>query len=271
MNKELIKKYKAEFDWWVDDGSILYKVNGSNFNERNWLPMTEHNPIWEPNFTYIINDEYVEFRKAQAEGKQLQWQDNYHKVWECGFINKFTLTLNRYRIKPDESKFPYYAREKSSGIVVKFEKRSNPNCYSLSQELGVVVESTSQLAQQTLGFTWRCWDTFSNPERWEHLPNYCDEPKFKVGDWVMRDSNLKTIVQIVESDLEKNLHLKGLWYKWRPQPGEWCWYGYEIVQVLDCCNLDRTKICRQNSNSYEEINVARLEPFIGTLPSIIKD
>ena len=255
MSKEVIKKYKAEFDHWLDEGSVLCRSKANP--KESWKEIKK--PLWLDTYLYIINDKYVEFRKAQAEGKQLQWQDNYHKVWECGFINKFTLTLNRYRVKPDEPKFPYYAREKSSGIVVKFEKRSNPNCYSLSQELGVVVESTSQLAQQTLGFTWRCWDTFSSPERWEHLPNYWDGPKFKVGDWVT--NSIQPFMITVENQNSYTNEDTGI-KLWEPQPNEWCWFWDNDEVSSRLFSVYKDMLDANGSHDYDYC-----EPFIGTLPT----
>ena len=214
MNKELIKKYKAEFDWWVDGGSILYKVNGSNFNERNWLPMTEHNPVWEPNFTYIINDEYVEFRKAQAEGKIIQFYDMTEKLHKLDWYdaieygNEYTFNdfdITCIRVKPTEPNFPCYYKEKSSGIIVYFKGDDNPNCYNLpGQCLGTVIKGNCGL-QSSTGFKWRCWDTFINPDRWEHLKNYIEEPKFKVGQSIRQIGH--TLVYTISKYFNKEYRL----------------------------------------------------------------
>ena len=62
MNKDVIKKYKAEFDWWLDGGSIIVRTPTGNW----------YSPDVAWNGTecfYVINDQYVEFRKALAEGK----------------------------------------------------------------------------------------------------------------------------------------------------------------------------------------------------------
>ena len=95
MNKELIKKYKAEFNHWLNNGEVLScaiknKLNGFVVD---WQPMSSYTAKWDDeNIAYIINDKYVEFRKAGIEGKQLQvcypdstnpttWYDkSYHKI-----------------------------------------------------------------------------------------------------------------------------------------------------------------------------------------------
>ncbi len=65
----------------------------------------------------------------------------------------------------DRYTFPCYYKENSSGIVVYFEKEGSAGDYS---PRGIVVEGTSCL-QKTLGFTWRCWSTFTNPNRWTEV------------------------------------------------------------------------------------------------------
>lgn len=74
MNKELIKKYKPEFEHWLNDGDI---VVGRPISENEWVYSTAEEPQWkDDNVVYIINDEYIELRKALAEGKIIQF--NYH-------------------------------------------------------------------------------------------------------------------------------------------------------------------------------------------------
>ena len=114
---------------------------------------------------------------------------------------------------------------------------------------------------------------------------------FKVGDWV-KDKQLNTVYKI--QDIFKDgyswyapsqkLEPRSLWDSgvygtpesvdnlelWQPEEGEWCWYGFELVQVIGS-QQDHIKICRQKSDSYEEITKGQLEPFIGNLPTCVKD
>lgn len=104
MNKELIKKYKAEFDHWLNGGELLSK----HPDESNWYLVTV--VLWNsPKMQYVINDEYVEFRKALAEGKAVQmyckydsitpiWDDMTEVIKSIGFV----MTKDNYRIKPEE-------------------------------------------------------------------------------------------------------------------------------------------------------------------------
>ena len=112
MNKELIKKYKAEFDYWLNGGEVLF------FYWEDWYSST-YNPEMVFNHIspddvkyYVINDEFVELRKALAEGKSIQMLCRYNKmepIWDdmtevirsIGFVD----IKENYRIKPEEPKF----------------------------------------------------------------------------------------------------------------------------------------------------------------------
>lgn len=106
---------------------------------------------------------------------------------------------------------------------------------------------------------------------------------FKAGDWI-RVPNHNHIFQFTSTFTENGIEYMSDGYEdifgqqgwtidevepWEPKEGEWCWYGYEIVQVID--NSNPIKVCRQESDSYEEVSVDKLEPFKGELPSFIKD
>ena len=109
MNKELIKQYKAEFDHWLNGGSLeeRYSDNGSYWH-------TSVTVLWNnPNMIYVINDVYVEFRKALVEGKTIEKNYGsmgfgYPNKWDAfstKFGVKFEHNIECYRIKPDEPQF----------------------------------------------------------------------------------------------------------------------------------------------------------------------
>ena len=102
---------------------------------------------------------------------------------------------------------------------------------------------------------------------------------FKIGDTVVLGDGTLTQITIIEP--KYYCFSNGFQYgiktpaitkmkHWEPTEGEWCWYGFELVQVIDVTN-DHIKICRQKSDAYEELDVKALEPFTGQLPSFIKD
>ena len=108
MNKELIKKYKAEFAHWLNGGKLQAK-----FVNDPWEEATEGIFSFTTiNFILVIEDEYVELRKALAEGKTIQmyckydgvtpiWDDMTEVIKSIGFV----MTKENYRIKPEEPKF----------------------------------------------------------------------------------------------------------------------------------------------------------------------
>ena len=106
MNKELIKKYKHEFDHWLNEGSVL--IN----SDLGWCPIAKEF-AWSCNISvdalFVINDEYVELRKALAEGKTIQHNNSYLYSMKENWIDLkscfFPAPVKTYRIKPDEPKF----------------------------------------------------------------------------------------------------------------------------------------------------------------------
>lgn len=109
MTREAYQKHKDVMEWfYAEEGR---SVLGSWGGVRPFEVLT--NPDWLETSTYIPNDEYVEFRKAQAEGKPLQisYKDTQRDMWGPWY-DKFKLTWRTYhpstvriRIKPDEPEF----------------------------------------------------------------------------------------------------------------------------------------------------------------------
>ena len=123
MNKQLINKYKPEFDHWLNEGSILARVITSDeddFMYTIWY-VVDSNDLekWKAEYLFnltntqieyykpqfIINDEYVEFRKALAEGKTIEYLGQSSNLWQELKDANFNLHQTCYRIKPDEPKF----------------------------------------------------------------------------------------------------------------------------------------------------------------------
>lgn len=106
MNKELILKYKTEFDHWLNGGKLRHKAYGK------W---EQTNNIWSCRTAdiaaVVIDDQYVEFRKALAEGKVVQiaglnpiahptiYKNSYVDM-EGGLFDK---AIELYRIKSEET------------------------------------------------------------------------------------------------------------------------------------------------------------------------
>lgn len=111
--------------------------------------------------------------------------------------------------------------------------------------------------------------------------------EFKIGDWVRTNHFTKQIVKVQKEMLDGNKHIYG--YKlsngevlashklelWKPKEGEWCWSKYDgLVKVLKITQYDDyTEYEVQNPfrRATEDYIISGLEPFIGTLPTFIKD
>lgn len=123
MNKQLINKHKPEFDHWLNGGSLLARVITSDeddFMYTIWYIVDNNDlDVWKATYLFsltdkqieyykpqfVINDEYVEFRKALAEGKVIEYLGQSSNVWHEVQEPDFNLHPTCYRIKPDEPKF----------------------------------------------------------------------------------------------------------------------------------------------------------------------
>lgn len=128
MNKELLNKHREVLNFWLDGGDVWWK---SHIHGWTLFPGSK-DLTFEYGRLYIQDDEYVELRKAQADGKTLQVNVNYNKsypVWEERdikiIVNKYTLEIAR--IKPDEPTFKVgdWVRNKDSNILSKLLKESD--------------------------------------------------------------------------------------------------------------------------------------------------
>lgn len=104
MNKELILKYKTEFDHWLNGGKLRHKAYGK------W---EQTNNIWSCRTAdiaaVVIDDQYVEFRKALAEGKTIQIAGLNPKahptIYKNSYVDMtgglFDKAIELYRIKEE--------------------------------------------------------------------------------------------------------------------------------------------------------------------------
>ena len=114
MDKELINKYKAEFDLLLQDKSILVKFTNGGHRVAS-LNDFQFRPAREVAY-FVIDDEYSEFRKALAEGKTIESQVQHthngcsypspnenlkDSGWVIDTSGKFTGEPRLYQIKPE--------------------------------------------------------------------------------------------------------------------------------------------------------------------------
>ena len=118
MNIELIKKYKAEFDHFLNEGKLLTRTK----SDFIWNDEINENLMWNfeiQDIDIIINDEFSELRKALYDGKIIQiWEvikqhvsDSSKDIYGWKDFKSFKPNspfdgeIHNYRIKPEEQKF----------------------------------------------------------------------------------------------------------------------------------------------------------------------
>lgn len=174
MNKQLINKYKPEFDHWLNEGKILYKHINSNawWNNEPW----DYSPDYVT--AIIIKDEYVEFRKSLAEGKVIEYLGQSSNLWHEVPEPDFILHPTCYRIKPDEPKF------KVGDFVTPLNREINCSVWQIDNILScnTLVSGRTMLDPRTIQLwtpvknEW-CWFYDSSDSRHSHLARFYDMHK----------------------------------------------------------------------------------------------
>lgn len=95
---------------------------------------------------------------------------------------------------------------------------------------------------------------------------------FKIGNWIEFYDEYEDFAPFKVE--EKHIAFPTDWWEcvtlWSPKEGDWVWYGYEVVQIIDGSDSKAIKMVRQASECYEEVQLDQLEPFIGTLRTFIQ-
>lgn len=113
MNLELIRKYEKEFLHMLRGGNLLYKLGSTKWYQNPQLPFSDDDYAKKVT-AIIIDDEYVEYRKALAEGKTIQFFNTKERVYGSSKplhtwqdIDKIHIQgiPSDYRIKLEEHKF----------------------------------------------------------------------------------------------------------------------------------------------------------------------
>ena len=100
MNLELIRKYEKEFLHMLHGGTLLF--HSRYHGGWHTLPGDYQ---WDNDYGFVINDEYVEFRKASADGKTIE-ERYYTPTDHWGkHLSGFAISPKMLRIKPKEPEF----------------------------------------------------------------------------------------------------------------------------------------------------------------------
>ena len=139
MNKDLIKKYKAEFDHWLNGGQLLAK-----HDNKGWINYYGED-IWthSAETLIVIDDEYSMFRKALIEEENIEvLQQNTERWVNINTIIK-SIKPELYRIKPKEPKFKVGDWVIHNGKYKRVTKTINGYIDSLDNEVAVIMKEES--------------------------------------------------------------------------------------------------------------------------------
>ena len=109
-------KYEKEIRYWASkpDGTEVFvrAIDG-------WASTTC--PTWYPSMKFVVDDEWAELRKANADGATIQawdvevWKDLASDWWKHGFYREIEegRTTDDFRVKPK----PWYERIPEQGVL----------------------------------------------------------------------------------------------------------------------------------------------------------
>ncbi len=95
--------------------------------------------------------------------------------------------------------------------------------------------------------------------------------QFKIGDWVVHGGS-KAISRVETEEQAKrytsrnsNPNITTRWSFWKPQEDEWCWCVW-----MQSYGIQRRELIKWNNRiTLDSFDI--VEPFIGTLPSFLKE
>ena len=119
MTREAYKKHKDVMEWFYSQPEQETSILVRDKENDSWYAI--NNPSFAEKYDYLINDEYVELRKAIYEGKSIEFLDMHTNKW-CESITQnpnciFVHEVKRYRVKK-EIEYPVY--RKNDFMIVKF-------------------------------------------------------------------------------------------------------------------------------------------------------
>ena len=104
--------------------------------------------------------------------------------------------------------------------------------------------------------------------------------EFKIGDWVEVTyyTGKRTIAKVSSKDtVQENgvgqnysTDLSKDWKLWSPRDGEWCWVDDSLC-ICTKVTKENTFIVENSTRGTIEATLNAVEPFIGTLPTFVKE
>jgi len=241
MTKEALNKHWEALAWWKDkpEGAEIWCKGSLN----KWNLSAQ--PTWNIECEYVINDKYAEYKKAEIEGKQIQYRTYNHfgdTVEECNHktewidttIKEFRSSLQysdiEFRIKPDEPQ--YQVGDWVTPLVDKMTEFSD-------------VDRNKLVRYSQSKHPYRILIVNEKSQTWDE-------------SYVIREKGFAN--EVFHADELK---------PWEPSKGEWCWF-------YDCKKRKEPDLRQFSHTEYdcyytdENTRYIYCEPFVGEHPSIIK-
>lgn len=157
MTQEAARKHWKEIRRWAESPEGTQLLCGCEDMGRGWVLTSVAN--FREEAIYIVDDEWARLRKAQADGKQLQYKDEYGNWVDRELTESLTkeTCLRSWRILHARN-FPVYRRSKNNGIIVRFTYRYE----------GEVLMSDDP--RQPIGDISTLWADCDDESVWEKIP-----------------------------------------------------------------------------------------------------
>lgn len=232
MNTKRILKFKEEFDHFLHGGKVLSKYIGRYPDSNGWI---ERSNVWTTNdeLLVVINDDYIDLRIAEAEGKQIQYllHNGLGNEWVDCTTKDLVFkqrSVKSYRIKPDKHEFQVgdWCRNTVTGA-----------CYQITD--GHIFD-----------------DDFKNLEPWEpqegEWVSLNSEVCFKFKE--MKKVNNKGSLYVYSQD-DREIWVGGYTYSkypiepWMPEEGELCIF-WSDTDLGECKDESRATIAKFKTYEY---------------------
>ena len=121
-------------------------------------------------------------------------------------------------------------------------------------------------------YTWQDIDKIHTKGRQSDYRIKPEEPKFKVGDWVYDKTDRELIHLYCKGAAEGASISTNEIELWKPQPDEWCWFSsHNLHPKLGQFDEFKGNCYYSRHLSAGGYGFTICEPFIGTLPTKLKD